>query len=163
VHFGRVAMKPGKPTTFASVPFKPSSSSEPNMQTNTQSERIEKLVFGLPGNPASALVTAHLFVLPCLQKLAGVPVEECGMERVMVRVSERVRCDAARVEYHRVVVSCGRDGVLVARSTGMQRSSRVGSLSSANALLVLPQKDGVLEARELCEALMMGPIVGFGT
>jgi gephyrin len=159
VHFGRVAMKPGKPTTFASVPFKPSSSSE----SNTQSERIEKLVFGLPGNPASALVTAHLFVLPCLQKLAGVPVEECGMERVMVRVSERVRCDAARVEYHRVVVSCGRDGVLVARSTGMQRSSRVGSLSSANALLVLPQKDGVLEARELCEALMMGPIVGFGT
>ena len=163
VHFGRVAMKPGKPTTFASVPFKPSSSSSSDSESNAQTERIEKLVFGLPGNPASALVTAHLFVLPCLQKLAGVPVEECGMERVMVRVSERVRCDAARVEYHRVVVSCGRDGVLVARSTGMQRSSRVGSLSSANALLVLPQKEGVLEAGELCEALMMGPIVGFGT
>ena len=163
VHFGRVAMKPGKPTTFASVPFKPSSSSSSESESNTQSERTDKLVFGLPGNPASALVTAHLFVLPCLQKLAGVPVEECGMERVMVRVSERVRCDAARVEYHRVVVSCGRDGVLVARSTGMQRSSRVGSLSSANALLVLPQKEGGLEAGELCEALMMGPIVGFGT
>ena len=164
VHFGRVTMKPGKPTTFASVPFKPSSSSSSSdSESNTQTERIEKLVFGLPGNPASALVTAHLFVLPCLQKLAGVPVEECGMERVMVRVSERVRCDAARVEYHRVVVSCGRDGVLVARSTGMQRSSRVGSLSSANALLVLPQREGVLEAGELCEALMMGPVVGFGT
>lgn len=169
VHFGRVSMKPGKPTTFASVPFKPSSSSSSSDGSNTnvhmqQTERIDKLVFGLPGNPASALVTAHLFVLPCLQKLAGVPVEECGgMERVMVRVSERMRCDALRVEYHRVVVSCGRDGVLVARSTGMQRSSRVGSLSSANALLVLPQKEGVLEAGELCEALMMGPVVGFGT
>jgi molybdopterin biosynthesis enzyme len=44
----------------------------------------------------------------------------------------------------------------------MQRSSRVGSLASANALLELPQKEGVLEAGDSCEALMMGPLLGFG-
>lgn len=151
VHFGRVAMKPGKPTTFASVPFK----------SEKDGERKDRLIFGLPGNPASALVTANLFLLPCLQKLSG--AEGHGLERVKVKLSEKVRCDDKRVEYHRVVVSCGHDGILVARSTGMQRSSRVGSLSSANAMLVLPQKEGVLDAGELCVALMMGPIVGFGS
>jgi gephyrin len=150
IHFGRVSMKPGKPTTFATVPIKRTGSGE----------RKERLIFGLPGNPASAIVTANLFVLPALQKMAG--RERKGLERVMVRLEEGVRCDRARVEYHRVVVRCGREGVLLATSTGMQRSSRVGSLASANALLVLPQREAVLERGEMCEALMMGPILGFG-
>ncbi|KAI1624791.1 molybdopterin biosynthesis protein MoeA [Exophiala viscosa] len=150
VHFGRVSMKPGKPTTFASVPFKGSSSGE----------RESRLVFGLPGNPASALVTANLFVLPCLQKMAGLPGK--GLERIIVRVQGRVKCDKERVEYHRVVVAVdAKDGKLVAKSTGMQRSSRVGSLAAANALLVLPQRAGFLEEGAECEALMMGPILGF--
>jgi molybdopterin biosynthesis enzyme len=49
----------------------------------------------------------------------------------------------------------------LAQSTGMQRSSRVGSLSAANALLVLPAREGWIEEREMCEALMMGPLIGF--
>jgi gephyrin len=148
VHFGRVSMKPGKPTTFASVPFKESSSGE----------KVEKLVFGLPGNPASAIVTAHLFVLPALQKMCG--KEGNGLEKVMVKVSEKIKCDKERVEYHRVVVSASEEGMLVAKSTGMQRSSRVGSLATANALLALPQIDGSVEAGQMCQALMMGPVVG---
>lgn len=150
VHFGRVSMKPGKPTTFASVPFKDS----------TTGDTVDKLMFGLPGNPASAIVTAHLFVLPALQKMCG--KEGHGLERVKVRLSEKVKCDAARVEYHRVVVSVSEEGTLIAKSTGMQRSSRVGSLANANALLVLPQKEGMVEAGQMCEALMMGPVVGLG-
>ncbi len=150
VHFGRVSMKPGKPTTFASVPFKDS----------TSGEKVEKLIFGLPGNPASAIVTAHLFVLPALQKMCG--KEGNGLERVKVRLTEKVKCDKARVEYHRVVVSVSEEGTLIAKSTGMQRSSRVGSLATANALLVLPQKEGVVEAGQMCEALMMAPVLGLG-
>lgn len=151
VHFGRVSMKPGKPTTFASVPIK---------ETNSGS-REERFIFGLPGNPASALVTANLFVLPALQKMAGIK-EPKGLERVMVRLEGRVKCDPARVEYHRAVLRCAGDGVLWARSTGMQRSSRVGSLAGANALLVLPRKEGVVEEGGMCEALMLGGLIGFG-
>jgi gephyrin len=151
VHFGRVSMKPGKPTTFASVPVKGVGSGE----------RVERLVFGLPGNPASAVVTANLFVLPALRRMVGLE-GRWGLERVMVRLEARVRCDRARVEYHRVLVRCGREGVLLAASTGMQRSSRVGSLARANALLVLPEREGWVEEGEMCEALMMGPLVGFG-
>ncbi|KAG0312393.1 hypothetical protein BGZ99_009537 [Dissophora globulifera] len=57
IHFGRIMMKPGKPTTFATVP-------------NPKGGQ-DKLMFGLPGNPVSASVTFHLFVLPALRKLAG--------------------------------------------------------------------------------------------
>ena len=150
VHFGRVSMKPGKPTTFATVPFKESK----------DGRKERRLIFGLPGNPASAIVTANLFVLPCLQKMNG--LEGRGLEKVVVRVEGKIKCDKARVEYHRVVVSVDdKDGKLVARSTGMQRSSRVGSLASANALLVLPQREGFVEAGGSCEALMMGPLLGF--
>ncbi|KFH70994.1 hypothetical protein MVEG_03840 [Podila verticillata NRRL 6337] len=58
IHFGRIMMKPGKPTTFATVPH-PKGGQQP------------RLMFGLPGNPVSATVTFHLFVLPALRKLAG--------------------------------------------------------------------------------------------
>ena len=150
VHFGRVSMKPGKPTTFASVPFKESESGK----------KSDGLIFGLPGNPASAIVTANLFLLPCLQRMSG--GEGKGLQRAIVWTNAKIKCDKARVEYHRVVVSIDeKDGTLVAQSTGMQRSSRVGSLASANALLVLPQKEGFINAGESCEALLMGPILGF--
>ncbi|RMZ77449.1 hypothetical protein DV738_g4435, partial [Chaetothyriales sp. CBS 135597] len=149
VHFGRVSMKPGKPTTFATVPFKESSSGL----------RSDRLIFGLPGNPASAIVTANLFLLPCLQRING--LEGNGLEKVVVWTTSKIKCDPARVEYHRVVVRVDeKDGTLVARSTGMQRSSRVGSLASANGLLILPQKPGYVDAGESCEAYLMGPILG---
>jgi gephyrin len=61
----------------------------------------------------------------------------------MVRVTEKIKCDNDRVEYHRVVVSVSEEGMLVAKSTGIRRSSRVGSLATANALLVLPQIDAI--------------------
>ena len=154
IHFGRVNMKPGKPTTFASVPVKlPSRSADAG-------PRQDRLIFALPGNPASALVTANLFLLPSLQKLTGVP-DPKGLEKVMVRLAGRVRCDKARPEYHRCTVSFDQQiGGLVAISTGMQRSSRVGSVGRANGLLCLPAKEGGLEGGEQVECLLMGPITG---
>lgn len=148
IHFGRVAMKPGKPTTFATVPFK----------TNT-GEHETRLIFSLPGNPASAIVTSHLFVLPALRKTSGGGL--VGMERVVVSVEEDVACDPKRSEYHRVVIRAGRDGGLWAASTGGQRSSRVGSLKSANGLLCMPAREGKVAKGEKVEALLMGKVVGF--
>ena len=51
VHFNRVAVKPGKPMTFASAE--------------------NKAVFGLPGNPVSVYLMFHLFVLPAAEKICG--------------------------------------------------------------------------------------------
>lgn len=55
IYFGRVMMKPGLPTTFAT-----------GLRKGQQ-----KAIFALPGNPLSARVTAQLFVMSALRKIAG--------------------------------------------------------------------------------------------
>ncbi|KAG5663016.1 hypothetical protein KAF25_000952 [Fusarium avenaceum] len=144
IHFGRVAMKPGKPTTFATVPVKDNSG-----------QRITKTIFSLPGNPASALVTFHLFVLPSLHKLSG--ASTTGLPRVPAVVSHDFPLDP-RPEYHRAVVTVGKDGLLSATSTGGQRSSKVGSLRSANGLVILPSGKGKLDKGSGVEVLLLGAV-----
>jgi gephyrin len=77
IHFGRVTIKPGKPTTFATIPFQ------------GPDGEIFKPVFALPGNPASALVTFYIFVLPALRLLGGWPKSSWELPRVRVEVSSR--------------------------------------------------------------------------
>jgi gephyrin len=145
IHFGRVAMKPGKPTTFATV---------------TSSSKT-KTIFALPGNPASALVTFHLFVLPSLRKASGLPNPALPIAKVAL--AQDVRLDP-RPEYHRVFISVSKDGGLIAVSTGGQRSSRVGSLRGANGLLCLPSsKDGnrqIIKKGDLVDAMILGRLGG---
>ncbi|OAQ71276.1 molybdenum cofactor biosynthesis protein Gephyrin [Pochonia chlamydosporia 170] len=144
IHFGRVAMKPGKPTTFATVPVK-----------DNNGQRVSKVIFSLPGNPASALVTFHLFVLPSLRKQAG--VSPVGLPKVPVVLGHEFAMDP-RPEYHRAVVTVGRDGLLLANSTGGQRSSKVGSLRAANALVCMPPGKGKLEKGSKVDALLISAV-----
>ena len=74
IHFGRVKMKPGKPTTFATIP-----NMNPARGENTP-------IFALPGNPASALVTFYLFVLPALRRLGGWKLDMCQLPRIRAQV-----------------------------------------------------------------------------
>ena len=145
VHFGRLRMKPGKPCTFATV------------------ERAgrRRLVFALPGNPASSLVTFYLLGVPVLRRLAGWAHPQ--LVRVQVCLEEALRLDPERPEYHRVVVrwEASRPGGLVAASTGNQASSRLLSLRSANALLELPRGEGLLAAGSSVSALLIGDLVAF--
>jgi gephyrin len=150
IHFGRVAMKPGKPTTFATVPFK----------RTEGGARETRLIFSLPGNPASAVTTLHLFVLPSLQLNSGLPPAEVGLPKVLVILDEKLKCDARRAEFHRARASMGKDGRLHAVSTGGQRSSRVGSFRGANCLVRLPAREGVVGRGDEVEGYMMGVIGG---
>lgn len=146
IHFGRVSMKPGKPTTFATAPFK-----------DAAGNSVPKVIFSLPGNPASAIVTYQLFVLPSLHQMSG--ISPVGLPRIKVVLDQDVKLDAKRNEYHRVIVSSRSDGLLYATSTGFQRSSRIGSFKGANALLCLPAREGSLPKGERVEALLMGKIL----
>jgi gephyrin len=145
IHFGRVNMKPGKPTTFATVPVK-----------DNAGARVAKPIFSLPGNPASALVTFHLFVLPSLHKLAG--EAPAGVPCVPVTLAHDFPLDKGRPEYHRAYVTVGSGGKLSATSTGGQRSSKVGSLKKANALLCMPKGEGSKAKGDMVEALLIGAI-----
>eukprot|EP00929_Paragymnodinium_shiwhaense_P013760 TRINITY_DN12160_c0_g1_i1.p1 TRINITY_DN12160_c0_g1~~TRINITY_DN12160_c0_g1_i1.p1 ORF type:complete len:881 (+),score=105.12 TRINITY_DN12160_c0_g1_i1:121-2643(+) len=145
VHFGRLCMKPGMPTTFATI---------------ASGER-RCLVFGLPGNPVSTMVTFTLLVRPCLKRMSGTPSLQCHHARVNARLSNAVVLDPVRPEYHRVDLAWkeadGRNvGEFVATSTGMQRSSRLMSMISATALLCVPQGRGSLPPGTVLPALMLG-------
>jgi gephyrin len=145
IHFGRVSMKPGKPTTFATVPVK-----------DNNGDPVTKSIFSLPGNPASAVVCFHLFVLPALHQQAG--IKPVGLPRVQVVLEKDVRMDKGRREYHRALVVTKTDGMMYASSTGGQRSSRIGSFKGANALLCMPKGEGSLKKGEKVEALLMGKL-----
>ncbi|CAK7224084.1 hypothetical protein SBRCBS47491_005428 [Sporothrix bragantina] len=159
IHFGRVAMKPGKPTTFATVMVKEASrgtQSDISGSVSHSTRRFVRTIFSLPGNPASALVTFHLFVLPALHKMAG--EHPRGLPKVPVALSHDFVLDKERPEYHRAVVSVGADGVLRATSTGGQRSSKVGSMRGSNALLCMPAGPEPLKAGAKVDALLMSNI-----
>ncbi|KAF7965397.1 hypothetical protein HWV62_43720 [Athelia sp. TMB] len=145
VHFGRVTIKPGKPTTFASIPTPGGA---------------KKFIFALPGNPASAVVTFHVFVVPALRRLGGWPKEQCQLPRIQVQLKNQMRLDP-RTEFHRVVIRATKSG-LTASSTGGQRSSRVASLSGANGLVILPPRTESgpqsLAVDEVTEAIVVGEI-----
>src|SRR5690606_37665044 len=141
IHFGRVEMKPGKPTTFATVPVPTEGTSAASVAksffASSKKEEKKVLTFALPGNPASALVTFHLSVLPSLRQFAGYASPH--LTKIRVTVDQDFPLDP-RPEYHRVVIGYKKDdpqGRLWAVSTGGQRSSRVASLGGANGLLCL--------------------------
>ena len=159
--FGRVGMKPGKPTTVVRVPFKTDAGA-----------RVERLVFALPGNPASAMVTAGLFVLPSLQKASGERRGETttdgdtwrawGYPRATALLDSDATCDAVREEYQRARAwfAAGDGRLRVAVVQGGQRSSRVGNFRGANAFVVLPAGGGTLEKGETVDVMMIGIVDG---
>uniref|UniRef100_A0A8C5FVV9 Gephyrin b n=1 Tax=Gadus morhua TaxID=8049 RepID=A0A8C5FVV9_GADMO len=122
IHFGRVFMKPGLPTTFATM----------------EMDGARKLIFALPGNPVSAVVTCNLFVIPALRKMQGI------LDPRPTIIKARLSCDVKldpRPEYHRCILTWHHQEPLPwAQSTGNQVSSRLMSMRSANGLLMLPPK-----------------------
>jgi molybdopterin molybdotransferase len=133
VHFGRVSFKPGKPLTFA---------------TTDQG----KLAFGLPGFPVSSLITFEVFVRPALRKLGG--ATNVMRPRVQVALEHDVRPDPVRPEYQRATVTWRGDR-FVARTTGLQSSSRLMSIVGANALLELEPGTQMLLAGTMVQALLL--------
>jgi molybdopterin molybdotransferase len=101
------------------------------------------LVFGLPGNPVSAMVTFEQFVRPLLRKLAGHRV--WFRPRVEAVLGERLRKGAGRMHLVRVRLE-RRDGRVVATPTGSQSSGVLRSMALAQGLLVFPAEATELAA-----------------
>jgi molybdopterin molybdotransferase len=135
VKFRRVFMKPGKPLTFATAG--------------------ETILVGFPGNPVSAIVGFEVFLRPALRWMQG--CAQIDRPRIQVAIEEQAR-PSDRIEMQRGIVRV-HDGKLVARTTGSQASSRLSSFVGANALLVIPSGNEVLEPGTLVDALLTGPIV----
>jgi molybdopterin molybdotransferase len=119
--FWRVSLQPGGPTWFGA--------------------RDDTLVFGLPGNPVSAVVTFTLFVRPALGAMQGLAPRRSlyGEGRLAVGVKRNPRREQAiRVRLQR------RDGALAVTPNGPQGSHLVTSLVGADALAFIPSGEGEL-------------------
>ena len=135
-------MKPGKPLTFGSV-----------IKSDLDNNNQKKLIFATPGNPVSCMVTTLLFVIPSLRKISG--CNHYHHPLIQVKLLHSIRLDPQRPEYHRAIVSWSENG-FVAKSTGIQESSRLLSMKTANALLILPRSSETLSAGSQVDALLFG-------
>src|SRR5262245_17418177 len=121
--FWGVAMRPGKPLSFGL--------------------RGRTLVFGLPGNPVSSLVSAMLFVRPALLALQGMTVP--GPHWAFGTLGRSVRRPAARDDLLRARCSVTDSGITLEPVTG-QESHMIARTSTADALVYVPRGDGELVA-----------------
>lgn len=114
LHLWQVSMRPGKPITYGSLGGRP--------------------VFGLPGNPVSAMVTFELFVRPALLKMSG--RRRLARPRLRVRALAPVPNPGSRRGYLRVRLESTGEG-LGARLTGGQGSAILRSMVAADGLAVV--------------------------
>lgn len=111
IDFWRVAMKPGKPILFA--------------------RRGAQWILGLPGNPVSSYVTAFLFLLPLLRRLAG--ADDCLPRALAARTDRALPAGGPRLELVRARLAGG-----TVTPLDEQDSSALRALAAANALIVRP-------------------------
>jgi molybdopterin molybdotransferase len=112
--FWRVALRPGRPTWFGT--------------------RDDTLVFGLPGNPVSAMVTFMVFARPALGAMQGAPHEP---ERIVAHLAEAIPRHPDRDECVRVSL---RDGLAV--PTGPQGSHQLSSMLGADGFAIVTAGTG---------------------
>jgi molybdopterin molybdotransferase len=131
--FWGVAVRPGKPVAFGT--------------------RGRTLVFGLPGNPVSSLVSTELFVRPALLALQG--AAEPGPTYLLAKLATAVRRNSARDELARARCHTGDAGVVVEPLSG-QESHMIARAAGADALVLVPAGEGSLEAGQLVRYLPLG-------
>jgi len=114
--FWRVLMKPGSPVSFGQLDGMP--------------------VFGLPGNPVSALVTFEVLVRPALRRMLGRRAVHTPTFRV--RAAEPIHTRRRKQQFLRAMLEPDGRGGWLARLTGPQGSGILSSMTQADALLIVP-------------------------
>jgi molybdopterin molybdotransferase len=129
--FYKIAMRPGKPLIAGAfgdgTPY-----------------------LGLPGNPVSAIVCGHLFLLPMLRAMLG--LREVLPPALRARLAADVEGNGPRAHYMRARLSDGEEGRIVT-AFDRQDSSLLTVLSEANALVLRPADDGPRRAGEMVTVL----------
>ena len=125
--FHKIKQRPGKPLYFG--------------------KKDEKLVFGLPGNPASVLNCYYNYVLPAIELLAQ---KKSSVQKIQTRLANQYHKKAGlthflKGDYH--------DGMVTALPG--QESFKLSSFAQANCLIVLDEEQTTYDANEMVEVLLL--------
>lgn len=132
--FWKIAMRPGKPL---------------------MSGRLGGMhVLGLPGNPVSGLVCAHLFLKPLVARLAG-RAEAPDMRRATLGCE--MAANDRRQDYVRARLEKRPDGEIVAHPFPWQDSSMMRVFADADGLVVRPPHAAPARAGDPCEIVLLRP------
>ena len=132
--FHTVNVKPGKPLWFGVL---------------RQGDR-SKLVFGLPGNPVSSMVTFELFVRPALRRLMGVDPAE--PQTVSARLAHSHSHRGDRPTYFPASISLPGDGLSVSLAN-WHGSSDLQSTVGTNGMVVFPPEPVEYAAGDTVEVI----------
>lgn len=130
--FSKVAIKPGKPTVFA--------------------RRGKNLIFGLPGNPISALITFECFVRPALGRLCGMTKPD--LPRMKGELLADMRQSSGRMAFLPAWVFWQDDGWKVEPLLWKSSADIIG-FAHANATLIFPKNRDFLSRGEIVEIMLL--------
>ena len=126
-----IAIRPGKPTWFGTL-------------------SDGRRVLGLPGNPASALVCAEIFLRPLLAALTG---RDPAPAMIAARLAAPLSANGPREHWMRAALSIDPDGRAIVVAFADQDSSLVGVFSRADALIRRPMNAAAASAGDIVDVL----------
>jgi molybdopterin molybdotransferase len=132
--FWRVRIRPGSPMTFGTLGGRP--------------------LWGLPGNPVSALVTFEVFLRPALRHMAGHARPD--RPRLVAEAKETIRSPGGLTHFYRVELTYRDSGPPLARLTGPQGSGILSSMVRADALAIVPEGVTEIPAGAPVRILLLG-------
>ncbi|MEZ0279625.1 MAG: gephyrin-like molybdotransferase Glp [Methylibium sp.] len=135
--FSKVSVRPGKPTWFGTTPKGP--------------------VLGLPGNPASALVCAYLFLHPLMEAMLGRDPLASVAPRP-ARLAGALPANGKREQFLRARCDIDQDGQLTACAFGNQDSSLLSIFAAANALIRQAADTPALAEGALVDVLLLSSL-----
>ncbi len=115
--FSKVNIRPGMPMIFG--------------------KRGSTVLFGLPGNPVSGMVTFTEFVRPAIFRMMGLSSVE-KKYTLRMAMGHRITTKDGKRNFLRGILE-DQNGVLTVRTTGSQVSNILTSLSKANCLIIIPE------------------------
>ncbi len=135
--FEKVAVKPGKPVWFGTIPR----------------ESSPQYVLGLPGNPASALVTAHIFLKALIDGL--IQVNDPSHKFIPAHVTHPMKAATWRAEYIRATAKIDGNGTVQVTAIPRQDSSLLTPFLKANCFLVRDPDAPALAAGGLAKIMLI--------
>ncbi|MEL6351910.1 MAG: gephyrin-like molybdotransferase Glp [Cyanobacteria bacterium J06627_28] len=143
LHIRAVAVKPGKPLTVADFDGAPS---------EAKSSLRKKLYFGLPGNPASAMVGFWRFVGPTIAKLSG-RSGPWAPEFVWAEAITELTAGGRRETYLWGTLTQTDAGYIFSRAAGVHNSGNLVNLANTTGLGVVPQGKTKIDAGSAVQVL----------